>query len=78
MLKNKNDISSHYQVTDCISPDLYIATNHKGEYWLVNSDFNLVGPNNYVWIQKQSDTLLYGYKSYNTDDYEELNLRAYK
>lgn len=74
LLKNKNDISSHYQVTDCISPDLYIATNHKGEYWLLNSDFTLVDSNKYVWIQKQSDTLLYGYKSYNTDNYEELNL----
>ena len=41
IVKNPEMLSSHYQITEVINDNLFIAVNHKGEYVLIYKDFKI-------------------------------------
>lgn len=60
--KNSAQRSSHYQVTEKVSNDLFIVTNWKGDFTLVNNKFKPIIQETYKLILRKGNSL-YAYRS---------------
>ena len=66
--KNSVQKSSHYQVTDKVSKDLFVVTNWKGDFTLVNNKFKPLIKETYKLILRRGDSL-YAYRSAENNDF---------
>jgi hypothetical protein len=66
--KNSAQKSSHYQVTDKVSKDLFVVTNWKGDFTLVNNKFKPLIKETYKLILRRGDSL-YAYRSAENNDF---------
>lgn len=72
LVKNVHEPSSHYQITDSLSLHLFLGTDHKGDYYILNSTFTIL--DTAKLILKQNDDLLCVYRSSDSMSFWKLNI----
>jgi hypothetical protein len=77
LVKNKNKAASHYQITDTINNNLFIAVNHKGEYGLIDNYFNVKEDFRYTYINRKNDLEYHAYTELSYYEFDILSPQDY-
>jgi hypothetical protein len=72
LLKDPGNAMSHFQITDTINNDLFIAVNHKGEYGLVDAKYRVREPFRHVYIRKEKDGQCNAYYDFSNETFTVL------
>lgn len=70
LVKNKKIPATHYQVTNLLNARLMIATDHVGRYYILDTKFKKKTLEPYLFIQRQEDSSIRAYRSYEYSDYD--------
>jgi len=73
LVKNPEMLSSHYQITELINDNLFIAVNHKGEYGLIDKDYTIKEPFRYTYIRRENDFEYHAYPNFSYHEFVALS-----
>ena len=73
LVKNAENPGSHYQITEEINDNLFIAINHKGDFGLIDKNFNVKEPFRYKFIRKENETVMHAYPDFSYREFDILS-----
>ena len=76
LLKNKNQLKSHYQVTDIINDKYIIACDHIAYYYILDKQYNKVFKDKFRLIQFNGPEELLAYPELDYDKIQKFNINA--
>jgi hypothetical protein len=74
LLKDKNQLKSHYQVTDIINDKYMIACDHIGYYYILDKQYNKVFKDKFRLIQFNGPDELLAYPEIDYDKFQKFNI----
>jgi len=77
LMKNPGRAMSHYQITDTINNNLFVAVNHKGDYGLVDAKYQVKEPFRHVYIRKDENDECRAYYDFSYEEFTVLRLENY-
>ena len=76
LLKNKNQLKSHFQVTDIINDKYMIACDHIAYYYILDKQYNKVFEDKFRLIQLIGPDELIAYPQINYDKFQKFSINA--
>lgn len=76
LLKDKNQLKSHYQVTDIINNKYMIACDHIAYYYILDKQYNKVFKDKFRLIQFNGLNELLAYPEMDYDKFQKFNINA--
>ena len=76
LLKNKNQLKSHFQVTDIINDKYMIACDHIAYYYILDKQYNKVFKDKFRLIQLIGPDELIAYPQINYDKFQKFSINA--
>jgi hypothetical protein len=76
LLKDKNQLKSHYQVTDIINDEYMIACDHIAYYYILDKQYNKVFKDKFRLIQFNGPDELLAYPELDYDKIQKFNINA--
>jgi hypothetical protein len=76
LLKDKNQLKSHYQVTDIINDKYMIACDHIAYYYILDKNYNKVFKDKFRLIQFNGPDELLAYPELDYDKIQKFNINA--
>lgn len=76
LLKDKNQLKSHYQVTDIINDKYMIACDHIAYYYILDKNYNKVFKDKFRLIQFNGPNELLAYRGLDYDNFQKFNINA--
>ena len=76
LLKDKNQLKSHYQVTDIINDKYMIACDHIAYYYILDKQYNKVFKDKFRLIQFNGPEELLAYPEMDYDKIQKFNINA--
>lgn len=76
LLKDKNQLKSHYQVSDIINDKYMIACDHIANYYILDKQYNKVFKDKFQLIQFNGPNELIAYPKINYDIFQKFSINA--
>lgn len=76
LLKDKNQLKSHYQVTDIINDKYMIACDHIAYYYILDKKYNKVFKDKFRLIQFNGPNELLAYRGLDYANFQKFNINA--
>jgi hypothetical protein len=76
LFKDKNQLKSHYQVSDIINDKYMIACDHIANYYILDKQYNKVFKDKFQLIQINGPDELIGYPKINYDKFQKFSINA--
>jgi hypothetical protein len=74
LLKNKDFLNSHYQVTDVINDKYMIACNHAARYYIMDKKYNKLYEDEFLFIQLVEGDTLMAYPEINYKKFQKFTI----